>query len=261
MTNYWRLVNEVIREADVLLLILDARFPKETRNAELESKIRRLDKKLIFVLNKSDMIGKEQARILKKNYSPCVFVAAARKLGGTVLMNKILEVSQGGSPLVGVLGYPNVGKSSVINLLKGRASAPVSSVAGHTRGLQVIKVRGKIRMIDTPGVLAYKETDMQKKIIIGAANPHQVKEPEIHAIRLLASYPELFSEYYGVEIKEDYDTLEMIALNKGILKKGGMPDTLRMATQILYDWQKGKVHKGKLEKEPKVLDSRIAKPL
>ena len=47
MTSYWSLVNKQISEADILLLIMDARMPELTRNAEIESKIREREKKII----------------------------------------------------------------------------------------------------------------------------------------------------------------------------------------------------------------------
>ena len=55
---------------------------------------------------------------------------------------------------IGVLGYPNVGKSSVINSLKKSKAAGVSSVAGFTKSLQTIKLDSQVKIIDSPGVIS-----------------------------------------------------------------------------------------------------------
>ena len=242
MVNFWKIVNNVIREADILLLIIDSRFPELTRNKELELKIKTKEKKIIYVLNKCDLIHESEIKVINKEFQPSVFVSSKEKLGGTLLFKKIMQLSKGQPCIVGVLGYPNVGKSSVINLLKGRKSASVSSQAGHTRGIQFVKAKGKIKLIDTPGVLQFKEKDLMKQVIMGAFNPQHLKEPEYYAMLIIEKYPELFEKYYDVKHDDGYDFLEKAALKKNILKKGGHPDVSRFSRQVLYDWQKGKIH-------------------
>ncbi|MEM4398162.1 MAG: GTP-binding protein, partial [Candidatus Woesearchaeota archaeon] len=109
MANYWQLVNKVINESDLLLLVLDSRFPELTRNKEIESKILQRNKKILYVLNKVDLITKEEAEKLKKLFTPCVFVSSTEKLGGTILYKKIMELIKGKESIIGILGYPNVG--------------------------------------------------------------------------------------------------------------------------------------------------------
>lgn len=251
MVNFWKLVNKVIREADILLLVLDARMPELTRNKELEQKIREKKKNLIFVLNKADLVSKEMNEKIKKDYDPCIFVSAKKKLGGTLLLKKILEISRGEECVVGVLGYPNTGKSSVINLLKGKKAASTSSYSGHTRGIQFVSAKGKIKLIDTPGVLEFNEKDIEKKIIIGAMNPQHVKEPDYYALKLIDQYPEMFEIYFGEKIEDTYEFLEKIALKKNILVKGGEPDVNRLGRKILDDWQKGRIHEALLKTKKK----------
>jgi len=123
MASFWRLVKKVIRDADIIMLVLDARFPELTRNEEIEEKVEEQDKQLLYVLNKCDLVSEEKIEELSKRYRPSVFVSTKSKLGSTVLYKKIMKISQGEDCVVGVVGYPNVGKSSVINMLKGRSSA------------------------------------------------------------------------------------------------------------------------------------------
>ena len=115
-----------------------------------------------------------------------------------------------------------------------------------------MKKKGKIKLIDTPGVLSYTDDDMLKKILIGSVNPHQLKDPEIYAQEMINNYPELISKCYNVIIKkDDFEALDKIAIEKNIIKKGGEPDLKRISVQILYDWQRGKIHTNKLEDENK----------
>jgi len=243
MVNFWGLVNKVIKQADILLLVLDSRFPEMTRNREIEQKIRQANKKLIFVLNKCDLVPDDEMKKIAKSYNPSVFISSKEKLGGTILFKEIMKQSAGEPCAVGVLGFPNVGKSSVINLLKGKKSASVSSYSGHTRGVQFVSAKGKIKLIDTPGVLQFQEKDLMTQITIGSMNPQHVKEPDYFSILLIEKFPELFKKYFDEPYDgEGYEFLEKVALKKHLLIKGGEPDTIRLGRQILQDWQSGKIH-------------------
>ena len=90
MANFWQLVNKVIREADVLLLLLDARLVEKTRNMEIEDKVRKAGKVLIYVITKSDLVDKQDVEKYKKTLKPCVFVSAVKHHGTTILRERIL---------------------------------------------------------------------------------------------------------------------------------------------------------------------------
>ena len=246
MAQFWQLVNKVIAEADILLLVLDARMPAQTLNKEVVDKVRRVGKPLIFVLTKADLAGREQAELAKKFFRPCVFVSAKQFQGTTMLRERILiegkkayKGREGFS--IGVLGYPNVGKSTLINALKGKRSAPTSPQAGHTKGVQRIRA-GSLYFIDTPGVIPYMEKNPAKHAMIGTVDFTKAKEPDLAVFELMDLYPGKIEVFYGVghgEGKEE--VLETIAIKRRMLGKGGKPDTQRMARQILRDWQEGKI--------------------
>ncbi len=125
MTSYKALVKDVINKADVLLEVVDARFPDETRNSEVEKEIIRLKKPFIIVINKCDLVSKEKLDKTKSRLSriaPTVFISSKDRSGTTMLRHQILASAciKGRDILVGTLGYPNVGKSSVINGVTGR---------------------------------------------------------------------------------------------------------------------------------------------
>src|SRR3989338_2174139 len=133
MPSFWVHVKLVLREADILIEVLDARMIQASRNEEIEDKIRHLGKILLYVINKCDLVDVEALKQEKKGLSPSVFISSKDRLGTTILKKKILELSHGEPVIVGVLGYPNVGKSSLINALAGRTAAKTSSESGYTK--------------------------------------------------------------------------------------------------------------------------------
>src|SRR3990170_7559787 len=142
MASYKVMVKDVIKKADILLEVVDARFPDETRNSEIERDIARSKKPFIIVLNKCDLVSKENIEKTKsrlEQIAPTVFVSSKEKFGTTMLRHKILEIAgiKGRNIIVGSLGYPNTGKSSVINGVAGKHKASTSPVSGHTKGLQL----------------------------------------------------------------------------------------------------------------------------
>jgi len=140
---------------------------------------------------------------------------------------------------VGVVGYPNVGKSSLINVFKGKSSAKTSSEAGFTKGKQYIRISRTILMIDTPGVIAKEVRDEEELVLIDAKNPHTIKDPDLAVMILMQERPNFFEEKYSVKVKDDLEaTIEEIALKLNLKKKGNMPDVERASRKILKDWLK-----------------------
>ena len=244
--TYWDIVNDVIKEADIVLEVLDARLVDETRNKEIEDKARKLKKPLIYVINKCDLIEKEEAERQKKRLRPSVFVSANKRLGTTMLLHEILrqarEISgRTDKVLVGVLGYPNTGKSSVINSLAGRSSAKSSPISGFTKAMQLIKLTKNIYLMDTPGVLPYKEADKVKHVLISATDQTKLKDPEAAAVQLIKFSNGKIEEHYGVEKGTPDTVLERIAIKYNRVKKGGVPDTEVIARKMIQEWQKGRI--------------------
>ncbi|MBU0461705.1 MAG: 50S ribosome-binding GTPase [Nanoarchaeota archaeon] len=242
MKNFWKAVNNVIRYSDVLLEVLDARAVDETRNSEIEKKIEKQNKKLIFVINKCDMIEKEESEKIKKSLPNSVFVSATERLGTKKLREMILSSSNLPEIRVGVLGYPNTGKSSIINALRGRASAKTSPRSGFTRGKQLVRVSKRLMLIDTPGVFPYKEKNEAKHALTSARSLHDIRNPELAVLQLIQSLKGKVEKFYDVKKHDDVEeTLEDIAIKLRKLKKGNLPDTRTAAQIVIQDWQKGKI--------------------
>jgi ribosome biogenesis GTPase A len=244
MASFWEIVNRVIKESDMLLEVLDARMVKESRNREIEDKVKKSGKILIYVINKCDMVEKSTLEKYKQQLHPCVFVSATSHLGTTLLKQMILRHAPKDKFKVGVLGYPNTGKSSIINALKGHASAPVSSVSGHTKGMQWIRASPRMYLLDTPGVFPYKEKDEGKHAMITAKTFSNLKDPEEACMQMIDRFPTQVEKFYGVKHDKDPEAvLESIALKLKKLRKGGLPDINAAARIILRDWQQGRIKK------------------
>lgn len=244
MVDFWGRVNKVIKNADIILEVLDARMIGKTRNPEIERKIEKYGKRIIYVINKCDLADRKTIDQAHKELQPSVFVSSTQRLGTTLLKKKILEISRGEPTVVGVVGYPNVGKSSVINGISGRKSARTSCSSGFTHGIQKVKVSDKITLLDTPGVFPDKEKNEEKHAFTGAIDYSKVKEPAMVVLRLITENTLDICQYYGVQEKEDpEEILEEIGIKANKLLPGGIVDEDTVSRMILKDWQTGKIKK------------------
>jgi len=247
MGRYMEMAKNVIRRSDILLLLLDARHARESRNAEVESAVKKSGRPIIYVITKCDLVEKPVLEKLKREIKPSVFISAKERYGSRKLRERIIitahrNLGRKEDIVVGVLGYPNVGKSSLINMLKGRHSAPTSSVSGYTKSLQNIKSDSRIMLIDTPGVIPYEEKDSMKAVLTGAVDFSKVKDPESALESIMKEFPGRVESHFGVPVEDDKrETIGTIALKKHMLLKGGRPDMRRASLSILRAIQNGKI--------------------
>ena len=89
MVSFWSMVNDIIRKADILILVLDARMVKETRHEEIEKKIREANKPLIYVISKCDLVDKNIIQKYQQRLKPAVFTSAREHYGTKILREKI----------------------------------------------------------------------------------------------------------------------------------------------------------------------------
>ncbi|MDO9517013.1 MAG: GTPase [Methanosarcinaceae archaeon] len=257
MVSYKAIVRSVIRNADVILEVVDARFPDETRNNEVEQSVFHAKKPLIIVMNKCDLVSKKNIEEAKKRFSkiaPTVFISSKDKSGTTMLRYKILEVAnveKGRDIMVGSVGYPNTGKSSVINAVVGSKKASTSSISGHTRGVQHINAGSRIKFIDTPGVIPFGDNDEYIQGMLAVKDSTHLSDPIGVALKIIekmcAENKSALESFYNFTIegdgesKDSYDILKLIGLKSNFLKQKGEVDEMRTAVRIINDWQNGKL--------------------
>lgn len=241
-------VNNIITESDIIFEILDARYPEETRNYNLERKIRKLGKKLILIINKADLVEKEvlekqKEELIKKTKLRIIFVSAKKKEGINLIRKEIGMAKKQQTLTVGIIGYPNTGKSTLINSITGTGKGKVatSKKAGLTRGLQRIKISEGIYLLDSPGIIPQKEeSDL---FLVNSKNINQIKDIEATAFRIIKELGiEKITNYFKIKnVTDEEELLIEIAKKQNLLKKGGKPDSQKAARYLLEKYHRTEI--------------------
>uniref|UniRef100_A0A3B4DCA1 Nucleolar GTP-binding protein 2 n=1 Tax=Pygocentrus nattereri TaxID=42514 RepID=A0A3B4DCA1_PYGNA len=144
---------------------------------------------------------------------------------------------------VGFIGYPNVGKSSIINTLRSKKVCNVAPLAGETKVWQYITLMRRIFLIDCPGVV-YPSEDSETDIVLkGVVQVEKIRNPEDHIGAVLErAKAEYIQKTYRVPSwSSAEDFLEKLAFRTGKLLKGGEPDLSTVSKMVLNDWQRGRI--------------------
>jgi len=143
---------------------------------------------------------------------------------------------------IGFIGYPNTGKSSVINSLKRTRSVGTSSRPGFTTSLQEVKLDGKIKLIDSPGVLLNRSDDPTSLVLKNAISVDKVDGVNAVSCMLARCSKESLMEVYEIpEFQNVEEFLFLVGKSRGKLKKGGIPDVDQAARTVLQDWNSGRI--------------------
>ncbi|KJE94183.1 nucleolar GTPase [Capsaspora owczarzaki ATCC 30864] len=250
----WNELYKVIDSSDVVVQVLDARDPLGTRSSYIEEYMRKEKphKQLILLLNKCDLVPTWVTARWVKHLSRQVptlafhasianpfgkgaFISLLRQFGKLHADKKQISV--------GFIGYPNVGKSSVINTLKAKKVCKVAPIPGETKVWQYITLMRRIFLVDCPGVV-YHSTDTESDIVLkGVVRIENLKDAADHIPEMLSRIKrEYVCRTYMIDDWGDHlDFLEQLAQKYGKLLKGGEPDIETVAKMVLNDWLRGKL--------------------
>ena len=269
---YLRELKKVVDSADVILQVLDARDPIGSRiHPTMEDVIlSKADKRMVLVLNKIDLVPKEVVgswlTVLRKS-RPAIAIKASsdhsnKEVGAAddisnstvpVGMDGLLQLLKnyartggtGGKSkttiVVGVIGYPNVGKSSIINALKRSRAVGVSPRPGFTTSMQEVVLDRNVRLLDSPGVVF----DDRSALLGNCVDAESVDDPIPPVDALLKRCnPQSLMMTYNIQAFPKGDTMKflaMVARSYGRVLKGGIPDKVGAARAVLKDWNTGKI--------------------
>ncbi|KEH38754.1 putative nucleolar GTP-binding protein [Medicago truncatula] len=250
----WGELYKVIDSSDVVVQVIDARDPQGTRCYHLEKHLKEncKHKHMVLLLNKCDLIPawatKGWLRVLSKEYPTLAFHASINKSFGKGSLLSVLRQfarlkSDKQAISVGFVGYPNVGKSSVINTLRTKNVCKVAPIPGETKVWQYITLTKRIFLIDCPGVV-YHNNDSETDVVLkGVVRVTNLKDAADHIGEVLKRVKKehLTRAYKIKEWVDENDFLLQLCKSSGKLLKGGEPDLMTAAKMILHDWQRGKI--------------------
>ena len=276
---YYRELHKIMESADVILEVLDARDPLGCRPTEVENYIQKRDpnKKIVLVLNKIDLVPKEMVTkwlsYLRREY-PTVAIkcstqaqrqnigrsktsgASASKdqlsgssecIGGEQLLQLLKNYSRNAgmkmAVTVGVIGYPNVGKSSLINSLVRTRAVEAGAQAGITKVSQEVSLDKKVKLLDCPGIVFAKDESDIDTILRNCVKMDAVADPipPVQEIVRRSDRLKLMTLYKLPRFGSPEEFVQLVAKVRGKMKKGGVLDLELAARSVLRDWNEGKI--------------------
>ncbi len=248
-----------LQQVDGVLEIVDARLPYASENPLLNSLIG--NKARLRVLNKADLadpaVSKRWLAFYEAQGIPCMMFEKEDATDLKILLRRStskLERKASRANRLMIVGIPNVGKSTLINLLAGRKIAKVGDEPAVTKARQEIQLGENLVLLDTPGILWPKLEDQQAAYRLAASGAIRNTAIELGDVGLFAvqfmqeRYPRALKERYGIEPAglQPLAYLEAIGKKRGCLTKAGI-DYTKAGEVIINDLRTGKLGRLSLE--------------
>jgi len=267
-------LKEILPKVDLIIEVLDARIPFSSENPMLSSI--RGDKPCIKILNKNDLADDDKTQqwqdYLDKQKgikTIAVNMSQADKIHQlTALCHKMVPNRKDtDEPLNAVIvGIPNVGKSTLINILVGRSIAKTGNEPAVTKGQQQIALKAhNILLFDTPGMLWGNIENINSGYRLAATGAIKDTAIEIDDVGfftaeyLLQHYPELLRERYQLDTlpATELEFLELIGKKRGCLRSGGIVDLVKISKILLTELRDGKLGRVTMEM-PDMMEKEVA---
>ena len=268
MTKAKRMMQENIGLIDLVIELVDARVPMSSRNPDIDELGK--NKSRIILVNKSDLADagwnqkwtayfKNRGLFVQEiNSKTGAGIKGIQELVQAACKEKIERDRKRGilnRPVRAmVTGIPNVGKSTFINTLAGKACAKTGNKPGVTKGKQWIRLNKNLELLDTPGILWPRfenQTVGERLAMIGSINDEILHVDELAAsiiTFLQKEYAGALDARYDIQADEDaYQTLDKICISKKCFQKGQQPDLLRAAGMVVEDFRSGRIGRITLE--------------
>ncbi|XP_054641346.1 guanine nucleotide-binding protein-like 3 [Dunckerocampus dactyliophorus] len=272
-------LNRVIDAADVVIEVLDARDPLGCRCPQLEEAVlqRAGNKKLLLVLTKIDLVPKANVeqwiQRLQQEFPVVAFKASLQISHRTAnkrlrfrASNEILDQSRGAACFgnsvlkelfisyaaskqgdstfrVAVVGFPNVGKSSLINSLKGSSVCTAGVKRGITKSVQEVRILNNVNLLDSPGILACT-SNPAASLALRSLQVEEGEEGVQEAVGTLLKQcdkTQVILQYNVADYRDAAEFLTLLAKKRGLLRKGGIPNLAQAASVFLDDWTGAKL--------------------
>ncbi|MBR2188574.1 MAG: ribosome biogenesis GTPase YlqF [Eubacterium sp.] len=268
MTKARRQMQEDLKLIDLIIELVDARIPEASRNPD----IRQLGqgKARLIVLNKADMADDDANKAWLAYYRADGSSAMLADARNRADLNKVQGLIQEACkeriernlrrgfknrPIRAmVAGIPNVGKSTFINTLAGRASAKTGNQPGVTKGKQWIHLKKGLDLLDTPGILwpKFEDPEVGELLALTGSIRQNILNREELSLRLITrmqeQYPGALAAQYAVEESGNPpEILTGIARSRNCVVRGNELSTEKAADILLEEFRNGKIGRFTLE--------------
>ena len=275
MAKTKRMIQDQLKLVDVVIELVDARLPISSRNPLLEELVG--DKKpRIIILNKEDLADPQRTAYWVNYFnqqSGCRAFPFNATIGKKQLIGRLKEalmdltaekrerMAKKGirkqTIRCMIVGIPNVGKSTFINIIAGKKAAQTGDKPGVTRGKQWIRLDEDLELLDTPGILwpKFEDEEVGFRLAISGAVSDEVFDNDEAVLKLIAflqqRYPKLLMERFKLEEEllqeEPLAIMEQVARNRGCLLKGGRIDYTKVSRAVIGDFRQAKIGRITLE--------------
>lgn len=268
MTKAKRMMQDNIKLVDLVIELVDARIPLGSRNPDIDELGR--NKARVVLLNKSDLAEERWNDAWCGYFEERGFLAVkvnSKKGGGMKAIQNVIgeackektrrDQKRGilNRPVRAmVVGIPNVGKSTFINALAGKACAKTGNKPGVTKGKQWIRLNRQVELLDTPGILWPKFED--QKVGLRLAFIGSIKDEILNTEELAMEFIQFMNDKYSGVLEEkyhieatgvSYEMLQGIAKSRHCLVRGNELDTEKAAALLMDDFRNGRLGRITLE--------------